>query len=76
MERRIVSGILSIGMAPFVMHSCSCLVIILINKALLEHGGDFAIGAYGIINGIVMLFVMLVMGLNQGMQPIAGYNFG
>lgn len=76
MERRIVSGILSIGMAPFVMHSCSCLVIILINKALLKYGGDFAIGAYGIINGIVMLFVMLVMGLNQGMQPIAGYNFG
>ena len=76
LKKRIVSGIFSIGMAPFVMHACSCLVIIIINNALQSHGGDLAIGAYGIINGIVMLFVMLVMGLNQGMQPIAGYNFG
>lgn len=76
LKARIVGGIFSIGMAPFVMHACSCLVIIIINNALQSHGGDLAIGAYGIINGVVMLFVMLVMGLNQGMQPIAGYNFG
>jgi putative MATE family efflux protein len=76
LEKRIVSGILAIGMGPFVMHACSCLVVILINNALTRYGGDLAVGAYGIINGIVMLFVMLVLGLNQGMQPIAGYNFG
>lgn len=76
LKARVVGGIFSIGMAPFVMHACSCLVIIIINNALQSHGGDLAIGAYGIINGVVMLFVMLVMGLNQGMQPIAGYNFG
>lgn len=76
LDFRIISDIFSIGMAPLVMHSCSCLVVILINNALKTHGGDYAIGAYGIINSVVMLFVMLVMGLNQGMQPIAGYNFG
>ena len=43
---------------------------------LKEHGGDMAIGAYGIVNRIVFLFVMIIMGFNQGMQPIAGYNFG
>jgi len=48
----------------------------LINRALYQHGGDLAIGAYGITNSLLMIFGMLVMGLNQGMQPIAGYNFG
>lgn len=76
LDFRIIKDIFSIGMAPLVMHSCSCLVVILINSALKTHGGDFAIGAYGIINSVVMLFAMLVMGLNQGMQPIAGFNFG
>ena len=41
-----------------------------------EHGGDMAIGAYGIVNRIAFLFVMIIMGFNQGMQPIAGYNYG
>lgn len=74
--RRIVSGIFSIGMAPFMLNACACLVVVIINKALFTHGGDLAIGAYGIMNRIVMMFVMLVVGFNQGMQPIAGYNFG
>ena len=63
-------------MAPFVLNSCACLVVVLINRALYQHGGDLAIGAYGITNSLLMIFGMLVMGLNQGMQPIAGYNFG
>ena len=75
-DMRIVKGILSIGMSPFVLNACLCLVVVIINKALYTHGGDLAIGAYGIVNTLLMIFGMLVMGLNQGMQPIAGYNFG
>jgi putative MATE family efflux protein len=75
-DLRICKSILSIGMAPFVLNACACLVVIIINKALYDHGGDLAIGAYGIVNSILMIFMMLVMGVNQGMQPIAGYNFG
>ena len=52
------------------------LIVILINRGLKEYGGDMAIGAYGIVNRIIFLFVMIIMGFNQGMQPIAGYNFG
>ena len=63
-------------MSPFLMNLCSCLIVILINRGLKEHGGDFAIGAYGIVNRVAFLFVMIIMGFNQGMQPIAGYNFG
>ena len=76
LKRSIVKGILSIGMAPFLMYVCSSVIVILINKSLLHHGGDFYIGAYSNVNRIAMLFLMVVMGLNQGMQPIVGYNFG
>ena len=69
-------GILSIGLSPFLMNLCSCLIVILINRGLKEHGGDMAIGAYGIVNRIAFLFVMIILGFNQGMQPIAGYNYG
>jgi putative MATE family efflux protein len=72
----LVRGILSIGLSPFLMNVCSCLVIILINRGLKEYDGDLAIGAYGVINRIIFLYLMVVMGLNQGMQPIAGYNYG
>lgn len=73
---KIARRSLSIGMAPFLMNVASCFVVILINRQLQTHGGDMAIGAYGIINRIVFLFVMLILGFTQGMQPIAGYNYG
>ena len=76
LRKPIVKNILSIGLSPFSMQLCACLVVILINKALVKHGGDLAIAAYGIINGITFLFVMVVLGICQGMQPIAGFNFG
>ncbi|MDR1672164.1 MAG: MATE family efflux transporter [Bacteroidales bacterium] len=76
LKKELVNGILSVGLSPFLMNICSCLIVILINRTLKEHDGDVAISAYGIINRIIFLFVMVVMGLNQGMQPIAGYNYG
>ena len=76
LKKKIVIDSLSIGMAPFLMNAGGCLIIILINQQLIEHGGDLAVGAYGIVNRIAFLFIMIVMGLNQGMQPIAGYNYG
>lgn len=76
MKTEIVKGVLYVGLSPFLMNLCACLVVILINRGLKAHGGDMAIGAYGIVNRIVFLFIMIVMGFNQGMQPIAGYNYG
>ncbi len=72
----IVKGIVGIGLSPFCMNTCACLVVIFINNALVHHGGDFAVGAYGISNSIVFIFLMMTIGLTQGMQPIAGYNYG
>lgn len=76
LDRRIIGGILSIGMAPFMMHLCASAVTVCINNALSAEGGELYIGAYGIINRVTMLFLTIVSGLNQGMQPIVGYNYG
>ncbi len=76
LDWRIAKDSLAIGMGPFLMNSAACIVTMFINQQLLKYGGDLAIGAYGIVNRINFLFIMIVMGFNQGMQPIAGYNFG
>ena len=76
LKRKIVFDSLAIGMSPFLMNMAACFIVILINQGLKKYGGDLAIGAFGIVNRLVFIIVMIVMGLNQGMQPIAGYNFG
>ena len=73
---KIAGDSLSIGMGPFLMNLASCVVVLFINQQLVRWGGDLAIGAYGIVNRVTFLFVMVIMGFNQGMQPIAGYNYG
>ncbi|MBQ7622392.1 MAG: MATE family efflux transporter [Bacteroidales bacterium] len=67
---------LAIGSGPFLMNLAASLVALFVNQQLRKYGGDLAIGAYGIINRFSMLFIMICMGFNQGLQPIAGYNYG
>ena len=72
----VIKSMLSIGLSPFLMNLCACLIVMVINLSVWKYGGDLAIGAYGIVNRLLMLFAMSIMGLTQGMQPIIGYNFG
>lgn len=72
----LVNNILSIGISPFLMNVCACIIVIFMNNQFVRYGGDMAVGAYSIANSLGMMFVMFVMGVNQGMQPIAGYNYG
>ncbi|MDR1846556.1 MAG: MATE family efflux transporter [Bacteroidales bacterium] len=83
LKKRIVRDCFAIGMSPFLINTAACLVVILLNGAFLhfgeaEHagGGDYAIGAYGIVNRVSFIFVMVSFGLMQGMQPIVSYNYG
>ncbi len=76
LQGQIVKNIIAIGLSPFCMNVASCFIVIFINKGLKEYDGDLAIGAYGIVNRLVFICVMIVMGITQGMQPIAGYNYG
>lgn len=72
----LVKNIIGIGISPFLMNACACIIVIFMNNQFVRYGGDMAVGAYGIANSIGVVFVMFVMGINQGMQPIAGYNYG
>ena len=75
-DLNIIRQCIVIGLSPFLVNSCACIVVLFINNRLRDYGGDMAIGAHGVVNRIVMLFVTMVIGLVQGMQPIAGYNWG
>ena len=72
----LVKNIVGIGISPFLMNLCTCIIVIFMNNQFVKYGGDLTVGSYGIANAIATMFVMFVMGLNQGMQPIAGYNYG
>ena len=72
----IIRNILAIGISPFLMNVAASGVAVIINHQLLRYGGDLAVGAYGIINSTCLIVFLLFMGICQGMQPIAGYNYG
>ena len=76
LNRHITVRALAIGMSPFLYNIAHCFVVIIINNQLKNFGGDMAIASYGVINRLTFVFAMMVMGLNQGMQPISGYNYG
>ena len=76
LKRDITMRALGIGTAPFLMHMAACFVVIVLNNQLKRYGGDMAIATYGMTNRFMFFFAMVVMGLNQGMQPIVGYNYG
>ncbi len=76
LDVRVAKDSLEIGFGPFLMNTAACIVALFINQQLGKYSGDLGIGAYGICNRITFMFVMICMGLNQGMQPIAGYNYG
>ena len=72
----IFKNILRIGISPFSMNVAGSAVVALLNKQLITYGGDLAVGAYGVVNSVASIVLMLFLGLCQGMQPIAGYNYG
>ncbi len=76
LNKNIVLAIVSIGLSPFFMQVAASGVAVLLNTSLLKHGGDLAVGAYGILNSMLLIIIMTVVGLNQGTQPIIGYNYG
>ena len=76
LKSQLVKNIIAIGISPFLMNVTSCIIVIFMNHQFVRYGGDMAVGAYSIANSVVMMFFMFVMGMNQGMQPIVGYNYG
>lgn len=73
---RVVRDIVAIGAAPSLVNVASCFINILINRALVNHGGDMAIGAAGIFVTYTSMLTTIVLGICMGLQPIIGYNYG
>ena len=76
LDKDITRRSFSIGLSPFLMNLAHCFVVVIINNQLRRYGGDIALASYGVVNRLIFLFAMVVMGFNQGMQPIVGYNYG
>ncbi len=76
LDKNLVKIIFAIGSAPFAMQLATSLVQVISNNALKMYGGDLAIGAMATISSISMMCLMPIFGLNQGAQPIIGFNFG
>ena len=76
LRSELVRNIIGVGISPFAMNVCACVIVIFINQQLVRYGSDLDVGAYGIANKVSFVFLMFVLGVNQGMQPIVGYNYG
>ena len=76
LQRKIMGESLLVGLPQFLINLCACMVTVVVTRSMAEFGGDVSVGAFGICNRLVLFAVMVIIGLNQGMQPIAGYNYG
>lgn len=75
-DKVLVLKIMSIGASPFAIQIAGSVIGIIMNQSLTLYGGPLAIGAFAAINSIVILFFMPIFGMNQGLQPIIGFNYG
>ena len=82
---KIVREIMSLGSPQFLLHIVMAVVQTFYNTSLgwygaaalgVSNGGDIALSVMGILNSVGMLILMPVFGINQGAQPILGYNYG
>ena len=75
-EWRLAKKMLAIGLSPFLINSTACIVMMMVNQQLLKYSGDLGVASYGLIYRTIFLFIMINLGFSNGMQPIAGYNYG
>jgi putative MATE family efflux protein len=76
LEKEIIKEISKIGLSPLSLQLAASFVAVFANKALLKYGGDVAVGAMGIVNSVYLFMVIVINGINQGAQPIIGFNYG
>lgn len=76
LKLRLATEIMKLGTPPFILNLCTASITIALINRFGFYGGDFAVGAYGIVSRIYMLFSMVIIGLSIGMQPIIGFNYG
>jgi Na+-driven multidrug efflux pump len=75
-QRHNTALIISLGLPGFVLQITNSILNVILNKTLLQYGGDLGISAMGIVNSLHTLLIMPVIGINQGVQPLISFNFG
>ncbi len=75
-EWTILKGTVSVGLSAFSRQVAGSLLAVVLNNSLVFYGGDIAVAVYGVINRLLMVFIMPMFGVNQGFLPIVGYNYG
>jgi putative MATE family efflux protein len=75
-NRKLAGEVFTLGMPPFFMQVFACLIQIILIRQIAYYGGDIAVGAFGILFVVWMVTVLPILGINQGAQPIIGYNVG
>ena len=73
---KVITAIISVGFSAFARNAASSLFALITNATLRSLGGTVALTAFGTVNRIISLFFLPIMGINQGLQPIASYNYG
>ena len=68
--------ICTIGLPPCLLNIVACVIVLIFNQLFIQYDGQMGVGAYGVVTRVIFFFVMIVAGITQGMQPIAGYNLG
>lgn len=76
LKKHLVTMTFAIGIAPFATQIANSLVQVIANNALKTYGNDLAIGAMTVISSLNIIFMMPIFGINQGCQPIIGFNYG
>lgn len=76
LKKHLVTMTFAIGIAPFATQIANSLVQVIANNALKTYGSDLAIGAMTVISSLNIIFMMPIFGINQGCQPIIGFNYG
>lgn len=75
-EWRIMRETVSVGLSAFSRQVAGSVLAVVLNNSLVFYGGDIAVAVYGVINRLLMVFIMPMFGVNQGFLPIVGYNYG
>jgi len=75
-EWGILKETVSVGLSAFSRQVAGSLLAVVLNNSLVFYGGDIAVAVYGVINRLLMVFIMPMFGVNQGFLPIVGYNYG
>ena len=76
LEAKILGGVFSLGISPFIMNATESFISIVLNHGLQAYGGDFHVGSLTIMQSIMQLFSAPIYGFTQGMTPIVSYNYG